>query len=314
MTNVRQDSLTELCARENVSLDYDSVSQVVMMTKNGVQAKGIVGSASVLIDDDRVTLSAPIKRVDGALIVPADFERKVFDCFGESRQDYRISKLREIIIDAGHGGKDPGARGKSGILEKTVVLDISKRLKDIMEQKGVNVIMTRDKDEYLTLKERTEIASRSNADLFVSIHANSSKSRNAKGFEVYYLRDLMAHEKKDADLQDNHRIKYRNFEMDENAEHVENIVADMMYTYKQGESKHLADMMSKRASDSIDAESRGSKSCAFFVLRNTLIPAVLVEVGFLTNQKEERLLKTDEYRQKIANALAKNILDYVNRD
>ncbi len=306
-------SLSEICKANSVSLQFDSVTQVVTLNKNNVTAKVLVGSDVVLIDSEKILLSGPVRRMKEGLFVPPDFGRKVMERFG-ARDDFAIKKFREIVIDPGHGGKDPGARGRSGLDEKIVVLDIAKRLKRSLEDKGINVIMTRNSDEFLSLKQRTEIACRSKADLFISIHANSSRAKNAEGFEVYFLRELDSKEKKNDELKDNQRIKFRNLAMSRSAPAVENIVWDMMYSYKQGESRRLAEYLMLRTPNSLDAANRGSKSCAFFVLRNTLIPAILVEVGFVSNVKEERLLKTGTYRERIANSLAKHILDYANKD
>ncbi len=306
-------SLSNLCREQKVDLNVDAVTQVVTLSKNNLSAKVLVGSDVVLIGNEKIMLSAPIRRVKGAVYVPSDFRRKVIDRFGP-QDTFAVKKFRQIVIDPGHGGKDPGAHGRSGLKEKEVVLDIAKRLKKDLEASGIKVIMTRDSDEFISLKERTEIATRSDADLFVSVHANSSRSRSAEGFEVFYLRELNSREKKDDDLRDNQRLKFRNFSMERGSPVLDSIVTDMMYGYKQAESRHLAEHVMLRTPHSLDAEPRGSKSCAFFVLRNTLIPAILVEVGFVSNNKEEKKLKTSVYREKIADSLAKHILSYADQD
>jgi N-acetylmuramoyl-L-alanine amidase len=305
--------LKQLCDTYKVAMQWDSTTQVIALSKNGATAMALVGSNMVVIGDEKIALSGPVRRSHSRLLVPADFKRKVIDRLG-ARPGFAIAKFREIIIDAGHGGKDPGARGRSGLKEKTVVLDIAKRLKKNLEEEGIKVIMTRGRDEFISLKERTEIACRSKADLFISVHANSSRNRGVQGVEVYYLRDLGLTEKRDPNLKDNRRIKFRHFNMTNSSSALEGILTDMMESYKQSESRRLSFYLSKKTPSGMRAESRGSKSAGFFVLRNTLIPAILVEVGFLSNSHEEKLLNTGLYRQKVADSIAKGILDYAGTE
>ena len=116
--------------------------------------------------------------------------------------------MREIIIDAGHGGKDPGALGRGNIKEKNIVLDIAQRLKKILKGRGIKVKMTRDRDNFVSLQKRTEIASRSKADLFISIHANSSPTRSVYGLEVFDAKHLNAKDKKEAQRKTNRRLMF----------------------------------------------------------------------------------------------------------
>lgn len=305
--------LKELCERYGVAVNLDPVSQVVTLTKNNLTAKVLINSDIVLFGQEKIFLSGKLKREKSTLYVPPDFKLKVIDRFKEG-EDYVLKKLYQIVIDPGHGGKDPGARSRTGLEEKSVVLDIGKRLKEDLKKEGIDVIMTRDRDEFISLKGRTEIASRSKADLFVSIHANSSRQKHAEGFEVYYLRELNSRERREDDLRDNHKIKFKNLSMDKGSPVLDKILTDMMYDYKQGESRRLAEYLMMKTPRNLEMEGRGSKPCGFFVLRNSLIPAILVEVGFVSNPKEERLLKTSSYRQKVADTLAKHILEYANKE
>ena len=216
------------------------------------------------------------------------------------------------MIDPGHGGKDPGALSRNGYQEKVVNLDVAKRVRKILEENGVKVIMTRDKDEFITLPERTEIASRSRADLFVSIHANSSPARSVFGLETYWLRELSAQDKKEDQRVDNHRLMFKHLAMRKDSKDLDQMLSEMMYLYKQSEAQAFASSAAKNVTELTRTKNLGRKQARFFVLRNTLIPAVLVEVGFMTNRREEKNLKLTAYRQKIAEGLAKTILDYLN--
>ena len=301
--------LQELCARYDIQWQWDSVSQVVTLSKGSSKARALMGSPVAVLDNENILLSQPLRRERGMIIVPLDFKRKVIEPL--SREAYPSAvKFKEVVIDAGHGGKDPGTIGRSGLKEKTVVLDIAKFLKRNLEQKGIKVVMTRTHDDFISLEKRTEVASRSGAGLFVSIHANASPHRSAKGLEIFYLRELDRDEKNDPQIKENRRSLFQRYAMQRNSMVLDNILSDMLYTYKRAESERLARYLTQKTSSKMKARNRGSKSSGFFVLRNTLVPAILIEVGFLSNPQEEKLLKTKWYRQKIADSLTESILGY----
>jgi len=308
-------ALQDLCVGKDLDFSLDSLSQSLTVSRGDHAAKGLIGSEIVMLDNEQVQLSAPVKYKNGTVIVPLDFKEKVIDRLIASPEQvnlYRMNKVNTIILDAGHGGKDPGAIGPSGVQEKDIVLDITKKLRKILEHKGYKVVMTRDKDEFITLKDRTVIASSVKADLFVSVHANAHDKKSVNGVEVYSLRDLDVFEKNEAQRQENHDVLFSHLQMKKNDEELNHILSDMLYDYKQAESISLAANTSQKVSQFLDAKVLGQKSSHFFVLRNTLIPAVLVEVGYLTNPKEEKLLKTEAYRQKVAYAISRSIFDYAN--
>ena len=221
-----------------------------------------------------------------------------------------LVKVHEIILDAGHGGKDPGALAPVGLREKDVVLDIAQRLAEILKDRGVKVIMTRANDVFISLQSRTEIASQSKADLFLSIHANSSPTHSVAGVEVFSLKDLGYVEKNEVQRKTNSELMFQTLAMKQGSRDLENILEDLLYSHKQAQSLSLAKTLSETVSQEANTENRGSKTSHFYVLRNTLIPAVLVEIGFLTHPREGKLLQTSAYRQKIAEGLARGILLY----
>ena len=306
----KENSLKDLCDKNGIEWQWDSVSQVVTLNYQGLQAKAMAGSNLVIINNEQIFLSMPLKRKRDVIFVPPDFEPRVIERLKGLSYDYGVKKFKLIMIDPGHGGKDPGAIGKSGLQEKEAVLDIAQRLKKLLEAAGVKVMMTRKDDTFISLQERTEIASRSRADLFISIHANASPVRSVHGVEAYCLKDLGTLEKNEAQRRMNHRLMFQNLSMKKGSLSLEDIVADMLYTHKQSVSPSLAVNLVDRVAQRAKTQDRGEKQSRFFVLRNTLIPAVLVEIGFVTNPKEGRLLKTSDYRQKIAEGLANGILGY----
>ncbi len=303
--------LKVLCEQNNVQSYLDNVSQVVNLRAAGREARAMVGSNVVVVEGEKVFLVDILRRERGTVIVPADFLSKVIlRLIGSgtaSRSGYHI------VVDAGHGGKDPGALGRRGTEEKGITLDIAQRLKRGLVAKGFKVTMTRDRDVFIPLEERTEIATRANADLFVSIHANSSPSRSVDGIEVYALRELEGAEKHDAQRLKNQRLLYGSLKMKSGDASLETIIADMLYNYKISDSQLLAAYVNKGTSLGARVNSRGVKLAGFHVLRNTLIPSVLVEVGFLTNSPEESLLRQPDYRQKIADGIVASLVGFAAR-
>ena len=307
--------LNELCNQYHVTWSWDGVTQVVLLEFRGNKAKALVGSNVVMVNKGRVDLNLPLRRVNSSIYVPDDFENRVLIPLGAvapqggERVDWSRMRVHTVVIDPGHGGKDPGTQGASGLKEKTVVLDIAKHIKNYLEEVGMKVILTRYNDEFISLPQRTEITTKSDADLFISIHANSNPTRKTEGIEVYYCKT-----RSKSDLEEDQRAKNeRMFTKKLNSIYspaLEQILADMMYAQKVALSEKLAQKIVSHSSAEAGGINRGSRFCRFFVVRNTLIPAVLVEVGYLTNRREEKKLSTPAYRQKIGQAIAHSIIKY----
>ncbi len=310
-------ALNDVCNRYNVTWQWDGVTQVVILEYKGSKAKALVGSNLVMFGKERIQLSVPVKRVNSTIYVPEDFESKVLERFGIRPGPPGIAvswsrlKVRTVVIDPGHGGRDPGAKGVSGSLEKNVVLDISKRIKSILENVGIKVIMTRHRDEYVTLEERTEMASKTDADLFLSVHANANPVSSIQGMEVYVVKTRNKQDLEEEQRNKNEKIFVKRMSP-RDPSLVKGIITDMMYQSKVAQSALLAQAMASQASAYADTSNRGVRPCRFFVVRNTLIPAVLVEVGFLTNRSEEKKLKSSVYRQRMAEAIARSVVRYAN--
>jgi len=310
-------SLSDICQQYNIQWQFDSITQVVFLEYKGHKAKALIGSEVVLLGQEKVILNAPLRRQNGIIDVPDDFESKVITTFGAVRSRLRFSgdlsnlKIHTIVLDPGHGGKDQGARGLSGVKEKDVNLDIARRLKDLLSEAGLKVILTRNSDEFISLNERTEITARSNADLFVSIHANSMPNRNNHGMEVYYVKTYNKRDLDEEQRQRNERILLKHLNAEPKST-LQAIVADMMYELKVAESAKVAMRIVHDASNEMEIPNRGARRCRFFVVRNTLMPAVLIETGFLTNRQEEKKLNSGDYRQKLAEAIARSILTYAS--
>ena len=309
--------LQEVCDRYHVSWQWDGVTQVVMLNYKGNYAHALVGSPTVLLGKEKIILSAPLRRQNSTIYVPEDFESKVLAPFGVSLgglpQIEGSSRVHTIVIDAGHGGRDHGTTSSSGMNEKEIVLDIAKRLKGLLDGAGIKVVMTRDTDEFIPLPQRTEMAARCGADLFISIHVNSNRDRAINGLLVYYIGTIEKRYLDEAQRRDNERIFTERLNPAA-SKTLQAIVADMMEVSKTSQSQKLAKMIVREARQEgrIDVRGDGIRLCHFYVVRNTLVPAILVETGFLSNRQERNKLIVPEYRQKIAQVIARGVLDYAN--
>jgi N-acetylmuramoyl-L-alanine amidase len=217
-----------------------------------------------------------------------------------------------IVVDPGHGGSQPGAIGLSGLKEKDVVLDIALKLKNALQKDGFTVYMTRDKDATVSLESRPQMALQREADVFISIHNNSAMqkgSTTARGVETYVLNSrYIGASAKDVADRENKASQYHDFENNI----VNQIIADLEESASIEFSLDLADIVQKRLVQQTGLANRGVKQAPFIVLKGVNMAAVLVEVGFISNPNEEKLLKSSEFREKVAQALSQSIKDYVN--
>ena len=217
----------------------------------------------------------------------------------------------KIVIDPGHGGKDAGATGRGGLQEKTVVLDIAKRLKRIMEKEGnYKIVLTREKDVYIQLEQRAFIANEKEADIFISIHTNASRQRGVNGIETYYLSDALSERALETAARENMATRQKI-----NSD-VQFILADMKANSKINESIQLASvihrsLVNKFSRTYSNIKDFGLKGGPFYVLYGADMPSVLIETSFISNPAEEKRLRNKNYREKIAHSIYAGIEDYI---
>lgn len=220
--------------------------------------------------------------------------------------------VRRIVIDAGHGGKDHGAPGYyKGVSEKDVVLKIAKRLAVKLRQElKCEVILTRSTDRFLTLDERTTLANKKRADLFISIHANASRNRNAYGVETYFLN--LAKDRDSINV-----AARENATSEKNISDLHTILNSLMKNAKINESSRLAQyvqnsLVSDLKSSYGDIRNKGVKQAPFYVLLGARMPAILVETGFISNKRECKRLTSAAYQEKICDGIVKGVKRYID--
>jgi N-acetylmuramoyl-L-alanine amidase len=220
-------------------------------------------------------------------------------------------KIGKIVVDAGHGGHDTGTIGPNGLQEKDLVLDVALKLGKLLENKlGAEVVYTRDDDTFIPLETRTAIANKEQADLFISIHANSSDDPSARGVETYYLNFTSS-----ADALE---VAARENAVSEKSIHeLQDLVKKIALKEKIGESREFASDVQRSLYAGLSAKSpnlrnRGVKKAPFVVLIGANMPSILAEISFVSNPDDAKKLRTNDYRQRIADALYKGVFKYVN--
>ena len=217
----------------------------------------------------------------------------------------------KVMIDPGHGGKDDGAVGRQGIREKNTALSIAKKVKREIEKVAkfqgypMEIKLTREEDFFIPLKERARMANEWGADLFVSVHLNSSPVSKAKGFEVYFLSP-------EASDPETERLALKESEgkLPTGKDDVLSILSDVRTTFHTNESSKFAEEMFSTFSKSFLSNGRGVRQGPFTVLHGTNMPAILVEVGYVTHPEESRLLTKEAYLKRLASAISSGIIEF----
>ncbi|HEK86266.1 MAG: N-acetylmuramoyl-L-alanine amidase family protein [Candidatus Saccharicenans sp.] len=215
------------------------------------------------------------------------------------------NQVKTIVIDPGHGGIETGAKGSFGTLEKDITLSISKKLKDDIER-GLKyrVVMTREDDVVVPLDKRAAIANNNKADLFISIHANGSRRLRASGSETYFL-SLNATDEEARRLAyfENNSGELKNEVSTNDFDDLKLILWDMAQAAYLKQSSQLAEIVQNELNELLNTKNRGVKQAPFKVLTGVACPAILVEVAFITNPEEEKMLQSDEFQTKVAEAI-----------
>ncbi len=309
---------TVLASYYRMQWQWEPIAKKVELTKGKSSFIFHVGTDLAIVNGRLEKLSSPIVFYEGAVVIPSDFAiKRVAKILGPPEVVTRVPPpliqkyaIRKIVIDAGHGGRDPGAIGRNGLREKDLVLDIAKRIKDELSGNGIDVILTRDRDKFVSLYRRAQIANDNDVDFFVSIHANAARLKGANGFEVYYLSDAVDDTARAVEAAENAFLEFDDSSFYFRNTNLEATLWDLVYTENREESVELAKYIAKAVDDSTSIRNRGVRSARFYVLKGVRMPSVLVEVGFISNPAEEVDMKQSSYRQAVAYAIAQGILNY----
>ena len=229
------------------------------------------------------------------------------------KEKEKIKKNFIVVIDPGHGGKDPGAIGVNGTFEKDINLLFAKIIKSVLSSNNIKVKLTRIDDRYLYLRERINFAEKAKADLFISIHADASKNRNASGFSIFSLsnkasdneaRELAQRENK-SDFIGGLKIRHSDPLIKDN-------LIKIFQRQTMNESSKIANIVIRNIKK-LSIKNRGHRNAGFVVLKSLTTPSILVELGFITNKKEEKLLNNKRYLTKISKIISLSIFNYFNQ-
>ena len=293
--------------------------------------------AFIMIDGNLFQLSSKVVKQNNSYYVPTDSFLNIVNnlsnniSINRSNNEISLSKLSDnlakavkvdirnekekwefktIVIDAGHGGKDPGAVGYRGTKEKDIALDVAKRLeKKLSKNMKVKIVMTRDEDIFLRLSERTKIANENNGSLFISIHTNAAEDRRASGFETFLIGQnkneaavrVAARENAVLELEGSTGKKLTDEDL------IKATIAQSAFASK---SELFASLVQKEIKKRVQSKDRGVKQAGFYVLMGASMPNVLVELGFISNPSEEKKLRSPQYRDQLATAIYRAVEQY----
>ncbi|HSK21188.1 MAG TPA: N-acetylmuramoyl-L-alanine amidase [Longimicrobiales bacterium] len=230
----------------------------------------------------------------------------------------RARSPRVVVIDPGHGGRDPGKIGTNGLREKDVTLLVSQRLAAVLEERGYEVHLTRTTDEYISLYDRPKLANEWKGDrpvaVFLSIHANSAPPASARGFETFFLSDARTADERRVAEMENESTRFDEHGPSAPDAGLDQILSTLRSDFLMRASHDLASVVQQRMADFHPGPNRGVKRAGFVVLVGTVMPAVLIETGFLSNRDDARLLGTQSFQQKLAWGIADSVDEFFARN
>jgi len=317
-------SLDSVTRAYNVSSKWNYTDKKVTLSRGGIHAEFCIGSDIVVIGGVSYRLKTPVIVKRNTILLPRDFSESVLADFFMKEQALALAAteklkaalpyhaIKKIVLDPGHGGKDPGAVSMSGLREKDIVLDIALRIKRYLETESIEVRLTRSDDTFVSLWRRADIANKYGADFFISIHANAAHSRYARGFEVFYLSEAVDDNARAVAAAENASLKYEDssFGNTRPSSSLEATLWDIEYSENRRESTELAESITESVCGKLGLKNRGQKGANFYVLKGAKMPSVLVEVGFISNAQEARLLKDSSYRENVAKSITCGIINY----
>ncbi len=310
--------LRDFCRAYDLVWDWDTLGKRITLYREGMRINLAFGSNVALVNDKRIDLADTVKIANNELVLPFGLSGEVssllFAAFPRREIPPSVGayKIKRIVIDPGHGGRDPGAVSPEGLREKDVVFNIARDVKKYLERYGVDVILTREDDRFVSLWRRTHIANVRKADLFISIHANSSRWREARGFEVYYLSDKMDDSTRALVQAENAVLELEGGGFPSNNIALAATLWDLIHTENRAEAIRLAEHIGSSVERIGWLKNRGIKGALFYVLKGANMPAILIETGFISNRSESKKLEQESYRRELAEAIGRGIISHRN--
>ncbi len=309
----------------DVQIDENTMENNLTLAFKKQRLTFLISASYVILDDDIYNFSYPLRLVEGKYYLPLTTLSMILPKFntqfsynkakGEIVADdntYQSSKIDMVVIDAGHGGKDPGAVGKSSY-EKNLTLKISQKVAKALAKNGINVLLTRNKDEFVELRKRAQLANDYKADLFISIHCNASRHSNRKGAEVFILSTSKVTDKRveEAIAVENSVVsKYEGESALAHYNDLDFVLKDMALSEHLLASNDLAHCVQNQLVSLTGFHDRGVKQGPFYVLKGAFMPAILVELGFISNPKQERQLNSTSYQDKFVQAIINGVMKF----
>jgi N-acetylmuramoyl-L-alanine amidase len=323
-------SLVQVSELLNGKLYWHAATKSVDLFLNGQKISFLYNMASAQINGRSQNLDKPtIKNADGFWVPIRFFASPAFYQATKSRLLWPVPQsaspasvltstlshsIRRIVIDPGHGGKDPGAVGPHGLAEKDVNLLLAQELAEILrESYGYEVLLTRMDDTFIPLEERAKLANRCDADLFISLHCNASTSSKLKGFEVYFLSETASDPHADAVARLENAVLSLEGKEAPSPNRVKEVLRSLVKNANINEASALGSLIDRHLAQRLSEPSLGVKQAAFYVLRGAEMPAVLIETGFVSNVEEERLLQSASFRKALIQGISAGIAAYDNR-
>ena len=305
---------------EMSSFNSEGVAIVEVSLSTGTDKMGMYsvrnrGRTEIVITSSFVVpKAATVDSSEEEVVVPSEDEELLPLSIQGAASAGLPGQKKLIILDAGHGGQDPGAVGPDGVKEKEIALSIVEKLKAMLDRDGsYETILTRSDDTFVPLVERTNLANEKKADLFISVHCNASPNRSMNGFEVYFLSENASDSEAQATaIFENSAVHFEKNPSAQQAK-LQDVLWSMAVNEFINESSELSSLIDEEVSNTNKVDNRGVKQAGFFVLRGAAMPAVLVETAFISNEKEESKLKKAKFQKDIARLIYLGIGRYESR-
>jgi N-acetylmuramoyl-L-alanine amidase len=297
-------NIEQLCKKHNFQYRFDTVDDMIRIFSSDKEIRLVLNSRVGYFNSSLFTLNKPPLYIKGIIAIPKELDKIVLS---KERIFFQPAfTIKTIVVDPGHGGGDPGAISPRGLKEKDLNLIVSKYLKEELEKRGFKVILTRSRDTHLTLGERVSIAKRYNADLFLSVHTNSNRSRHIRGVEIYYLSSSRfkpwERAVRLAKGKDFGKVPFD----------AKIILWDLLLSKNYAISVELAHFL-QFTFKNLGFKVFPPKRANFYVLRLAYVPSVLVEIGYISNRYEEKILRKKYYQKQIAEAIALGVVSLNKR-